>query len=47
MSRPETRALENYIEEALESGFIQPSTSQAVAGFFFVEKKRWQAKTMH
>ncbi|XP_016412400.1 uncharacterized protein LOC107743582 [Sinocyclocheilus rhinocerous] len=31
--------MEEYIEEALSSGFIQPSTSPAAAGFFFVEKK--------
>ncbi|XP_016359562.1 RNA-directed DNA polymerase homolog [Sinocyclocheilus anshuiensis] len=31
--------MEEYIEEALNSGFIQPSTSPVAAGFFFVEKK--------
>lgn len=31
--------MEAYIEEALASGFIHPSTSPAAAGFFFVEKK--------
>lgn len=36
---PETQAMEQYIEEALESGFIQPSKSPAASGFFFVEKK--------
>uniref|UniRef100_A0A8C1V5B8 Gypsy retrotransposon integrase-like protein 1 n=1 Tax=Cyprinus carpio TaxID=7962 RepID=A0A8C1V5B8_CYPCA len=36
---PETQAMEQYIEEALESGFIRPSTSPAASGFFFVEKK--------
>ncbi|KAK3510927.1 hypothetical protein QTP70_027099, partial [Hemibagrus guttatus] len=38
-SRPETQAMEDYIEEALSSGFIHPSTSPAAAGFFFMEKK--------
>lgn len=36
---PETQAMEEYIEEALSSGFIHPSTSPASAGFIFVEKK--------
>ncbi len=36
---PETQAMEKYIEEALESGFIHPSTSPAASGFFFVETK--------
>lgn len=39
LSRNETQAMEDYIEEALNSGFIRPSTSPAAAGFFFVEKK--------
>ncbi|KAK3555047.1 hypothetical protein QTP86_006361 [Hemibagrus guttatus] len=39
LSRPETQAMEDYIEEALSSGFIRLSTSPAAAGFFFVEKK--------
>ncbi|XP_016370811.1 uncharacterized protein LOC107710542 [Sinocyclocheilus rhinocerous] len=39
LSRKETQVMEEYIEEALSSGFIQPSTSPAAAGFFFVEKK--------
>ncbi|KAK3571296.1 hypothetical protein QTP86_005932 [Hemibagrus guttatus] len=39
LSRPETQAMEDYVEEALSSGFIRPSTSPAAAGFFFVEKK--------
>lgn len=39
LSLPETQAMENYIEEALASGYIRPSTSPAAAGFFFVEKK--------
>ncbi len=39
LSRNETQAMEEYIEEAMNSGFIRPSTSPAAAGFFFVEKK--------
>ncbi len=31
--------MDKYIEEALESGFIHPSTSPAASVFFFVEKK--------
>ncbi|KAK3557714.1 hypothetical protein QTP86_000334 [Hemibagrus guttatus] len=31
--------MEEYIEEALTTGYIQPSTSLAVAGFFFVGNK--------
>jgi len=38
LSRTETQAMEEYIEEALSSGLIRPSTSPAAAGFF-VEKK--------
>ncbi|KAK3557354.1 hypothetical protein QTP70_026572 [Hemibagrus guttatus] len=39
LSCPETQAMEDYIKEALSSGFIRPSTSPAAAGFFFLEKK--------
>ncbi len=39
LSRNETQAMEENIEEAMNSGFIRPSTSPATAGFFFVEKK--------
>ncbi len=39
LSCNETQAMEEYIEEAMNSGFIRPSTSPAAAGFFFVEKK--------
>ncbi len=39
LSRHESKAMEDYIEEALNLGFIRPSTSPAAAGFFFVEKK--------
>lgn len=34
-----SQAMEEYVEEALSSDFIRPSTSPAAAGFFFVEKK--------
>lgn len=37
-SRTENQAMEEYIDEALNSGFIRPSTSPAAAGFFFGEK---------
>ncbi|KAK3574044.1 hypothetical protein QTP86_001341 [Hemibagrus guttatus] len=39
LSLPESKAMDEYIKEALSFGFIWPSTSPAVAGFFFVEKK--------
>lgn len=39
LSRIEDQAMEEYIEEALDSGFIRPSTSPAAVGFFFVSKK--------
>ncbi|KAL0154822.1 hypothetical protein M9458_049085 [Cirrhinus mrigala] len=39
LSRMEDQAMEDYIEEALESGFIRVSTPPAAAGFFFVSKK--------
>ncbi|KAK3539118.1 hypothetical protein QTP86_025049 [Hemibagrus guttatus] len=39
LSLPETKAMEEYIEEALAVGHIRPSTSPAAAGFFFVGKK--------
>ncbi|KAK3540853.1 hypothetical protein QTP86_002348 [Hemibagrus guttatus] len=39
LSLPESKAMEDYIDEALAFGFIHPSTSLAAAGFFFVEKK--------
>ncbi|KAL0160767.1 hypothetical protein M9458_044492 [Cirrhinus mrigala] len=37
--KSKSQAMEDYITEALDSGFIRPSTSPAAAGFFFVEKK--------
>lgn len=36
---PEQDAMEKYIQETLQQGYICPSTSRASAGFFFVEKK--------
>ncbi|KAI2646181.1 Transposon Tf2-8 polyprotein [Labeo rohita] len=39
LSIPERQAMEEYIEEALKQGFIQPSTSLAASSFFFVGKK--------
>ncbi|KAK3571601.1 hypothetical protein QTP86_015335 [Hemibagrus guttatus] len=39
LSLPETKAMEEYIEEALAVVHIWPSTSPAAAGFFFVGKK--------
>ncbi|KAL0195007.1 hypothetical protein M9458_008579, partial [Cirrhinus mrigala] len=36
LSWTEDQAMEEYIKEALDSGFIRPSTSPAAAGFFFV-----------
>ncbi|KAK3542949.1 hypothetical protein QTP70_007293 [Hemibagrus guttatus] len=39
LSLPKTKVMEDCIEEVLEVGHICPSTSPAVAGFFFVEKK--------
>lgn len=37
------KTIEEYIHEALQQGYIVPSTSQASAGFFFVEKNVWFA----
>ncbi|KAK3536465.1 hypothetical protein QTP86_013153 [Hemibagrus guttatus] len=39
LSLPESKAMEEYIETALDAGHIRPSTSPAAAGFFFVGKK--------
>ncbi|KAL0170112.1 hypothetical protein M9458_034708, partial [Cirrhinus mrigala] len=39
LSIPETRAMEEYIKEALAHGYIRPSTSPAASSFFFVAKK--------
>ncbi|KAL1274452.1 hypothetical protein QQF64_027266, partial [Cirrhinus molitorella] len=39
LSLPETKAMEEYIQEALSQGYIRPSTSPAASSFFFVAKK--------
>lgn len=39
LSRPESQAMESYIEWSYTTGFIRPATSLAAAGFFFVKKK--------
>ncbi|KAK3568755.1 hypothetical protein QTP86_016279 [Hemibagrus guttatus] len=39
LSIPEEKAMEEYIKEALEQGYIRPSTSSAASSFFFVAKK--------
>ncbi|KAI2660045.1 Transposon Tf2-11 polyprotein [Labeo rohita] len=39
LSIPERQAMEENIEEALNQGFIRPSTSPAASSFFFVGKK--------
>ncbi len=39
LSIPECKVMENYIKEALQQGFIHPSTSPAASSFFFVGKK--------
>ncbi|KAL0168612.1 hypothetical protein M9458_036834, partial [Cirrhinus mrigala] len=39
LSLPESKAMEEYIKEALSQGYIQPSTSPAASSFFFVSKK--------
>lgn len=39
LSRNESKAMEEYIEENLKKGFIRPSKSPVGAGFFFVNKK--------
>ena len=39
LSAPETKAMERYINDSLAAGIIQPSSSPAGAGFFFVDKK--------
>ncbi|ROL51528.1 Transposon Tf2-9 polyprotein [Anabarilius grahami] len=36
---PEEKAMEEYIKEALDQGYIRPSTSPAASSFFFVAKK--------
>ncbi|XP_067230540.1 rhomboid-related protein 3 isoform X1 [Chanodichthys erythropterus] len=39
LSVPEEKAMEEYIKEALNQGYIRPSTSPAASSFFFVAKK--------
>uniref|UniRef100_A0A8C1TX85 ribonuclease H n=1 Tax=Cyprinus carpio TaxID=7962 RepID=A0A8C1TX85_CYPCA len=39
LSVPEREAMQKYISDSLASGFIQPSSSPAGAGFFFIGKK--------
>lgn len=39
ISRPERLAMEKYVRECLDAGFIRPSSAPLGAGFFFVEKK--------
>ncbi|KAK3567250.1 hypothetical protein QTP86_015081 [Hemibagrus guttatus] len=39
LSRPESEAMDDYIEEALAAGYIHPSTSLAAASFSFIERK--------
>ncbi len=39
LSIPEQKAMEEYIEEALQQGYVRPSTSPAASSFFFVAKK--------
>ncbi|ROL53801.1 Transposon Tf2-6 polyprotein [Anabarilius grahami] len=39
LSIPEEKAMEEYIKEALDQGYIRSSTSPAASSFFFVAKK--------
>ncbi|KAK3532671.1 hypothetical protein QTP86_027655 [Hemibagrus guttatus] len=39
LSIPEEKAMEEYIKEALDQGYIRPSTSPAASSFFFVAMK--------
>ncbi len=39
LSIPEQKAMEEYIDEALQQNYIRPSTSPAASSFFFVAKK--------
>ncbi len=39
LSIPECKAMEEYIKEALNQGYIRPSSSPAASSFFFVGKK--------
>ena len=39
MTRPETQALDDYIDEQLGKGYIEPSKSPYASPFFFIKKK--------
>ncbi len=39
LSIPERKGMEEYIKEALNQGYIRPSSSPAASSFFFVSKK--------
>lgn len=39
LSIPKQKAMEKYIEKALQQGYIQPFTSPVASSFFFVAKK--------
>ena len=39
LALPERKAMEDYVEEALQQGYIRPSTSPAASSFFFIKKK--------
>ncbi len=39
LSIPERKAMEEYIQKALNQGYIRPSSSPAASSFFFVGKK--------
>uniref|UniRef100_A0AAR2JHU7 ribonuclease H n=1 Tax=Pygocentrus nattereri TaxID=42514 RepID=A0AAR2JHU7_PYGNA len=39
LTQEEQKALDSYIDEALDQGFIRPSTSPIASSFFFIKKK--------
>ena len=39
LTQEEQKALDIYIQEALDQGFIRPSTSPLASSFFFIKKK--------
>ncbi len=39
LSLPEQKAMEEYVKEALDQGYIRPSSSPAASSFFFVTKR--------
>ncbi len=47
LSIPEQKAMEEYIEEALQQGYVRPSTSPAASSFFFVAKKDGGTISVH